>query len=171
MRLRCLTCLLLASSLAACLVPIPLEQVATSDGGQILEVTGANPAFGTQRPTSGGEPFIYEVDVISDSPSVAGRLYAQLNGSCCDLDVDDRKVTYPHQSGTTMAVGAGAGATARYTINFPQVVRPCTLGFAGTVVYLVPVLASGGFQDGPNGFRPEGNGVVDRSHYWTVICP
>ena len=54
---------------------------------------------------------------------------------------------------------------------FNQQVLPCATGFAGSIAYVVPVVASGGFVDGPSGIRPEGLGEVDRSHYWTVICP
>ena len=62
-------------------------------------------------------------------------------------------------------------AAGSYSLVFSQQVLPCATGFAGSIAYVVPVVASGGFTDGPSGFRPEGLGVVDRSHYWTVICP
>jgi hypothetical protein len=150
-----------------CLVPLPLSQEMPTDGGTLLEVTGANPPFGTQGPLMRTDPFNFQVDVTSDSPSVVGRLYVQVNGSCCDLNVDNSNITRFLQEADTLPVNPGSG---RYTIDFRQTVLPCNLGFSASTAYVVPVLASGGFVDGPRGFRPEGKGIVDRGHYWTVIC-
>lgn len=161
-----------AACLPACLVPIPLEQETVPDGGMLLEVTGSNPAFGTQRVMGLLDQFNYQVDVVTDSPLIAGRLYVQLNGSCCDLDVSSNPPTARFlQQAEPRLISSGTGATSRYTIDFPQVVQPCNLGSSGSLSFIVPVLASGGFKDLPTGFRPDGLGITDRSHYWTVICP
>lgn len=154
---------------AGCLVPIPLEQQSTSDGGQLLVVTGAMPAFGTQRATTSLDKYNYQVDVLTDSSQVAGRLFIQLSGNCCDLNVDtmggarflqNAEAPHPIEPGSQ-----------RYTIDFRQPLQPCLQGVSGPVGFIVPVIASGGFIDGPSGVRPEGIGQVDRSHYWTVFCP
>lgn len=158
--------------LSGCLVPIPLEAEAPTDGGQRLEVLGGTPKFGSLPVVSSLDSFNLGVDVECDSPAVAGRLYLQLNGSCCDLDVTNTKVTRFLQNADTLPVSTnrGNGTTARYTIDFRQPALPCTF-VSGSIAFIIPVLASGGFQDGPTGFRPEGIGITDRSHYWTVICP
>jgi hypothetical protein len=153
---------------AGCLIPIPLEQQVSTDGGNNLLVRAAIPPFGTQRATSILEKYSYQVDVLTDSTEVAARLYLQLNGTCCDLNVDNPNVTRFNQEAQARAVDPTTGS---YSMVFNQQVLPCATGFAGSIAYVVPVVASGGFVDGPSGIRPEGLGEVDRSHYWTVICP
>ncbi|MBP6607935.1 MAG: hypothetical protein KA258_00010 [Deltaproteobacteria bacterium] len=153
---------------SGCLIPIPLEQQVTTDGGRYLQVKAAIPPFGTQRATSILEKYSYQVDVVTDSPDVAARLYVQLNGTCCDLNLDNPNITRYFQQAQVAVVDPAAGS---YSLVFSQQVLPCATGFAGSIAYVVPVVASGGFADGPVGVRPEGLGEVDRSHYWTVICP
>ncbi len=153
---------------AGCLIPIPLEQQVTPETCSSLSVQSAIPPFGTQRATSILEKYSYQVDVTTDCPSVSARLYLQLNGTCCDLNVDNPNVTRFYQQAQAQAVDSTAGI---YSLVFSQQVLPCATGFAGSIAYVVPVVASGGFADGPSGFRPEGLGEVDRSHYWTVTCP
>ncbi len=150
-------------------MPVSLEREAPTDGGQILQVTGSNPVFGTQLTTGSLDTFNYQIDVMSDSPMVSGRLYVQLKGNCCDLDVDKVDTTRFLQD--TTAVNPTMNSLGRYTIDFRQTVQPCAQGVSVSIVYIVPVLATGGFVDDQSTrFRPEGLGVVDRSHYWTVIC-
>ena len=153
---------------AGCLVPQSLMEETGSDGGTQLIVKGAQPPFGTIRPTQTLDGYNFQIDVISSSPMVAGRLYAQLSGDCCDLNIDDVNIARFLYSGTATALGS---ESLRYTIDFRQTFPPCTLGFAGKMGYLIPVLATGGFRDDPKPFSPDGIGEVDRSHYWTVICP
>jgi hypothetical protein len=151
-----------------CLIPIPLEQQVTTDGGRSLQVKAAIPPFGTQRATSILEKYAYQVDVVSDSADVAARLYLQINGTCCDLNIDNPNVTRWSQQAQAQAVDSSTGS---YSMVFSQPVLPCTMVPAGAMVYVVPVIASGGFADFQMGVRPDGLGEVDRSHYWTVICP
>jgi hypothetical protein len=157
---------LLATS--GCLVPQSLSEESGTDGGTLLIVKGAQPPFGTIHPTQTLDGYNFQIDVISTSPSVAGRLYAQISGDCCDLNIDDANIARFLYSGTATPLG---NDSLRYTIDFRQTFPPCTLGFAGKMGYLIPVLATGGFRDDPKPFSPEGIGEVDRSHYWTVICP
>lgn len=161
---------LLVCALTGCLVPIPLEQQNTSDGGQPLRVVGALPAFGTTRAMGMLDTYMYQVDLLTDSPNVVGRLYFQLNGTCCELAVNNTNITrYVQQSSELHAVDPpGSG---RYTLSFSQKVLPCAQGISGPV-YVVPVIAADGFvDDASGGINPEGRGETDRSHYWTVICP
>ena len=151
-----------------CLIPIPLEQQATTDGGRTLQVKAAIPPFGTQRATSILEISADQVDVITDSADIAARLYLQINGTCCDLNIDNPNVTRWSQQAQAQAVDS---ATGSYSLVFSQPVLQCTMVPAGAIVYVVPVIASGGFSDFQMGVRPDGLGEVDRSHYWTVICP
>ncbi len=157
---------------SGCLIPLPLEQQNSVDGGQLLVVTGAMPKFGSQVALMNTMPFSYQIDVISDSASLAGRLYLQVNGSCCDLKLDDSNVTRFKSQAQVTPLAQGNNL---YTVEFNNPVVPCSEGLpAGSTVYVVPVLASGGFSPGPNpnaGIYPDGLGVVDRSHYWTVKCP
>lgn len=165
-----LAALLLSNLLGAagCLVPQSLFEESGTDGGTLLIVKGAQPPFGTIHPTQTLDGYNFQIDVISSSPNVAGRLYAQLSGDCCDLNIDDVNIARFLYSGTATPLG---NESLRYTIDFRQTFPPCTLGFAGKMGYLIPVLATGGFRDDPKPFSPEGIGEVDRSHYWTVICP
>ncbi len=143
-----------------------------TDGGSILQVTGATPPFGTQQAFTITDKWNYEVDVLSDSPVVAGRLYWQVNDTCCDLNVDDPTITRFLQNADTMAVSSTAGPIGAYTITFRSAVQPCLPPVApGLRAFVVPVLASEGFTDnGATGISPDGLGVVDNSHYWTVSC-
>lgn len=153
---------------SGCLVPQSLVEESGTDGGTLLIVKGAQPPFGTIHPTQTLDGYNFQIDVISTSPAVAGRLYAQISGDCCDLNIDDANIARFLYSGTATPLG---NESLRYTIDFRQTFPPCTLGFAGKMGYLIPVLATGGFRDDPKPFSPEGIGEVDRSHYWTVICP
>jgi hypothetical protein len=156
--------------LSACLVPIPLS-AETSDGGQILQVTGATPPFGTQFAQNKDTPFFYEVDVKSDSPTLAARLFLQVNGTCCQLNISDSTVTQFRQYANPPFLDSTMGTVGQYTINFPSPVQPCQQAQPGTEIFVVPVLATQGFSstDGPT--SANGLGAVDSSHYWTVSCP
>lgn len=159
---------LLASLSSGCLIPQGLTEDLPSDGGTQLIVKGASPPFGTIHPAETLDGYNFQIDVISSTPTVAARLYAQLRGDCCNLNIEDMNTARFLYSGTATALGAEG---QRYTIDFRQPFPPCTLGFAGKMGYLIPVLATGGFRDDLKPFSPEGIGEVDRSHYWTVICP
>jgi hypothetical protein len=114
------------------------------------------------------------VDVISDvsdKSQLSGRLFLQLNGTCCNLDVDSGAARFLQIAETSSIVDSSTNGASRYTIDFRQPVQPCNQGISATIVYVVPVVASGGFKDGPRGVSPDGVGLVDRNHYWTVICP
>lgn len=155
-----------------CLIPLPLEQQNVVDGGQLLVVTGSMPKFGSQVALMNTTTFTYQIDVVSDSASLAGRLYVQVNGSCCDLKIDDSNVTRFRGQAQVTPLSQGNNL---YSVEFNNPVVPCSEGLpAGSTVYVVPVLASGGFipSSSPNPvINPDGIGVVDRSHYWTVKCP
>lgn len=152
------------------MIPLPLEQQNTSDGGQMLIVKGAMPPFGTQRPTKATDTYVYQVDVIASSPNVVGRLYIQLNGSCCDLNLDDSNITrYLQQNSELRPIEPLS--SRRYTMFFGQNVLPCAQGFPGSTAFVIPVITSEGFSDGPGGVFPDALGEVDRTHYWTVNCP
>lgn len=150
-----------------CVIPIPLEPQTATDGGDRLLVRAAIPPFGSLRATSLLEKYSFQVDVQAGSENVAARLYLQVNGTCCELNLDNPNVTRWSQQATAQTTDTAQGS---YSLLFTQPVLPCTMVPAGAVVYAVPVIASGGFAD-RNGVRPEGQGEVDRSHYWTIICP
>lgn len=159
---------LLSTLGAGCLIPQSLTEDVPSDGGTLLIVKGSSPPFGTIHPAETLDGYNFQIDVISSTPNVAARLYAQLRGDCCNLNIEDMNTARFLYTGTATALGTESG---RYTIDFRQPFPPCTLGFAGKMGYLIPVLATGGFRDDLKPFSPEGIGEVDRSHYWTVICP
>lgn len=152
--------------LAGCLVPLPLEQQTPTDGGQLLVVKGANPSFGTRAFMQQYQSDSFDIDVISESPNVAGRLYLQGNGKCCELDVTKPESTRYLLDGTTEALSSNPG---RYTIRFRTVV-PCSHFLTVSPVFLVPVIASGGFSS-KDPIAPNGQGEIDDTHYWTVTCP
>lgn len=154
--------------LCACLVPIPLTTEGQSDANAELLVLSAQPAFGTVRATDILDPFRFQIDIQSSTSNVASRLYAQMSGDCCDLQVEDFNVTRFQQHADLSPIGTTAD---RYTLDFRQTFPPCSLGFSGKIGYLVPVIAVGGFADGRSGFRPDAVGLVDRGHYWTIVCP
>ena len=160
--------LLLLPAEAGCLIPIPLEQQVSTESCKNLMVKSAIPPFGTQWTNKRLETYSFQVDVLTDCTKVAARLYLQLNGTCCDLNLDDPNVTRFDQEAHVQLVDPTAGS---YSLVFNQRVLPCATGFPGMPVYVVPVVASGGFVDGAMGVYPEGFGEVDHGHYWTVICP
>lgn len=163
-----LTLLGVAAAATGCLVPIPLDQEVPLDGGTSLKVVEAMPMFGTTTAISSTMPFNFQIDIETDNPKSAGRLYLQVNDSCCNLDVENPNVTRFRQHADAQQIEPGK---PRYKIDFSQTELPCGQGFSGTRVFLVPVITSGGFKDGPMGIRPEAFGDVDRSHYWTINCP
>lgn len=146
---------------AGCLIPLPLEQATQPDAGEMLVIKGAQPKpFGTFTITSEGDNFLtLSVDVATQSPAVGGLLYRQINGTCCELDPINTEF-------------GGQGITAptsdpgRWTISFP--VQPCLRGLK--TAYLVPVIASGGIVS-ISGNDYIAKGEVERTHYWTVLCP
>lgn len=159
---------------AGCLVPLPLEQEAAPDGGLLLQVIDSDPKFGVQSLTKSTDQVQYQLDVLTDSPQVKGRLYVQLNGTCCDLGVDATPPTARfllQADPRLIEMGMQTGSMDRYTIDFSQRVQPCNMSASSSLVFMVPVVATEGFADGTTGYHPEGLGTVDRSHYWTVICP
>lgn len=171
--LRLASLLLIAVAAPACLVPLALEPEAAPDGGTILMVTGADPLFGT-LPVLGKFDTIsnFTIDVVTDSSAVASRLYLQFNGSCCDLNLEKQPVTARFlQQADTSPIDVGGATTGRYTISFRQAVQPCAEASSGAIVFIVPVVASDGFKDGPTKVGPEGLGLTDNRHYWTVNCP
>lgn len=150
--------------IGGCIVPLPLEQQRQVDGGQTLVVKGAQAPFGTLRAMNPTSVFNLNIDVVTDSPDVVGRLYALGSGQCCDIDFTKPDVTRYMQTGATSATET----SGRYTISF-QTVAPCAQGFTVNPVFLIPVIASGGFTT--TTAAPEGRGEVDATHYWTVTCP
>ena len=154
--------------LPGCLVPLPLEQQNSVDGGQLLMVTDGRPPFGTQPVLKLTDASTYKINVISDSPSLAARLYRKVDGTCCDLDLSKGDSTrFLLQAQVTRP----APDKNNYTVDFNNPVVLCDQTPAGSTIFIVPVLASGGFIPDPNSTQPDGIGVVDRSHYWTVHCP
>lgn len=150
---------------AGCLIPLPLEQEGQPDAGEMLLIKGAQPKpFGTFSVMLEGEKFSLDVDVATESPTVAGQLYRQVNGTCCELDPMSTSVTNFLGGGTTNPTSD----PGRWTISFP--VQPCGQN-APKTVYLVPVIASGGFFYDMQRNEFIARGEVDRSHYWTVTCP
>lgn len=147
---------------AGCLIPLPLEQEAQPDAGETVVIKGAQPKLGTIPVTGSSMLFTLSVDVATDSSMVKGLLYQQVNGTCCELEPDNLSVTRFIDEGKTEPTSD----PGRWTISF--VVQPCSL-FTLKTVYLVPVIASGGFVLQGDQFLAKGE--VDRTHYWTVICP
>ena len=155
--------LALVPLLSGCIVPLPLEQQRQVDGGQTLVVKGATDPFGTLRAMNPTTAFSPVIDLVADNSDVVGRLYALGSGSCCELDTSRTDVLRLLGQGMT----SETATPGRYTINF-QPVFPCAQGFTVNPVFLVLVVASGGFVDA---FKPQALGEVDANHYWTVTCP
>lgn len=149
---------------AGCLIPLPLEQATQPDAGEMLVIKGAQPKpFGTFSVTSSSMLFTLFVDVATLSPTVKGLLYQQVNGTCCELELDNSSVTHFIDEGKTEPTSD----PGRWTISF--LVQPCSQSTLKTV-YLVPVIASGGIVlQGDQTFLAKGE--VDQTHYWTVNCP
>ncbi len=159
-------CLLTLVATAGCLVPIPLAQQFQSDGGTGLVVERAFPPFGTLNAMPRTTPFAFQLYVKSDSPALAGRLCVQVNENCCMLNPPD--TTSCQDDATVTQVGdPGSG---EYELAFQQY-PPCILA-PGNVprVYVVPVVATGGFAPTVGFIGAEGLGTVDATHYWTVNC-
>lgn len=153
--------------LPGCLVPLPLQQQNSVDGGQLLMISSAVPPFGTQVATKVTDNWKYTIDVVSDSPSLAGRLYRKVDGSCCDVDLTNPRSTRFQQQAQVTRLAPDKNL---YSVEFNNQVVPCDQDQpAGFTIFIVPVLASGGFL--PDPVEPDGIGVVDRTHYWTVRCP
>lgn len=163
----------LGGNLTGCLAPIPLEPQVVADGGMILQMFTGDPDFGKLDALSTGETFRFQIDVVSDSASLAGRIYTQINGTCCQLNVQDYNVTRFQQNADVIPAASNTGAYGHYTVDFRQPMQPCTLVAPGGTAYLIPVLASQGFREQPTGDvpLPDGLGIVDRSHSWSVKCP
>lgn len=155
--------------LPSCLVPLPLEQENAADGGRLLIVSGADPPFGAllslMNPT---KPFPSVVHVQSDSANLAGRICVQLDDSCCTLKPEDPTKTRCFSDSQVTPTG-GAPGSGSYDVKFPTF-APCQqLPSMGRIAYIVPVLATGGFDDSM-GFGVNGLGTVDQTHYWSVLC-
>lgn len=147
---------------AGCLIPLPLEQESQPDAGDTLAIKGAQPKLGTIPLMSSSAVFELIVDVATENPAVKGLLYKQINGTCCELEPDNPLVTAFIDEGKTDATSD----PGRWTITFT--VQPCSQSTLKTI-YLVPVIASGGIVLQGDEFIAKGE--VDRTHYWTVICP
>jgi hypothetical protein len=155
--------------LAGCLVPLPLSEQTAADGGQVLMVVGAMPPFGTMQAISITQQQNYSVEVITDSPRVAGRLFIEVNDACCNLTGDYTVIKFS-QFGYAMPEDTGSGTLVRYNIQFQQPVQPCTMVPPKVRANVIPVLATEGFPD-PTGVGPNGLGIVDNSHFWQISCP
>jgi hypothetical protein len=148
---------------AGCLIPLPLEQEHLPDAGEMLVVKGAQPAFGTLRPDIPQRAYQLGIDVVTENPNVAGRLYQQVNGTCCEIDLTKTDATFFLGNSSTSATSS----PGRYSVNFSTVL-PCQ-GQKG-IIYLIPVIASNGFRNNM-AIEPDGLGEIDRTHYWTIFCP
>ncbi len=156
--------MLLPLTLAACGTSAP---AAPNEGAQ-LEVISTSPPLTMLQAISITQSFLFEADVITDNPMAAGRLYLQVNGSCCNINIANPTVTLFIEQAYVQPVDANAG---RYTMTFQMPVQPCTHVPLKSIAYVIPAFASGGFVDGPTGVEPVGLGIVDNLHYWTVACP
>lgn len=156
--------------LTGCLVPLPLSEQTVADGGAVLMVVGSMPPFGTMQAISITQQQNYSVEVITDSPRVAGRLFIEINDACCNLNADDPNVIRFSQFGYAMPEDTGSGTLVRYNIQFQQPVQPCTMVPPKVRANVIPVIATEGFPD-PTGVGPNGLGIVDNSHFWQISCP
>ena len=160
----------LLSLSGGCAIPVPLSEQAVVGEVQVLQVRDALPPFGAQAAHGPTDPYLYQLDVVVDQPAsaLAGRLYLQVDGACCDLTVGDS--TKFLQTADVLAADTSGGTASAYTVQFRQPVLPCTLVSHGTTAFVIPVLAAEGFLDGPTGFLPAGRGVSDSTHFWAVFC-
>jgi len=158
--------LMLASALApACLVPLPLEQQNPTDGGQLLVIKGADPPFGFMKVLTATDTITFSIDIQTDSSALYGRLYLQVDQTCCKLNVSDQRVTRFVRDASDVLPGTPGGPLH---MSFGLVV-PCYQP-APPVVYLVPVIATGPFAGGPTESL-DAQGTVDMNHFWVVGCP
>ena len=164
--LSCALCLVCLPG-AGCLVPLGLEQQNQVDGGLSLYVDSATPPFGTLAAMKRNEGFTFSLHVRSDSRTLAGRLCVQVNQSCCDL--------MPDNLAATRCVGDAnvvpTGDPDSFTVTFQSFFAPCGLDLTVPRVYVVPVLASQGFDSSTGMLGIRGFGTIDKNHYWSVLCP
>lgn len=153
--------------LPGCLIPLPLDQENPVDGGQLLMIESTDPPLGTLTSLSRVTPFRFSMRVRSDSPQLAGRLCLQVNETCCTLNPGDPRVTRCLQDATVTPTGD----PGRYEVSFLQRVTPCSQELSVSRAYVVPVLATGGFDPSEGFIGVSGYGTVDMNHYWTVLCP
>lgn len=148
-----------------CLIPLPLDAENTVDSGRLLLITDATmPPFGTQVAMRQDAEFDYTLDVRSDSRTIAARLYVQINGNCCDLDVTDpQKIHFLQDAFMVTEVEPG-----RFRVGFIDV-RPCYHVPPRATAYVIPAVATGGFVGGPTE-RLEAVGTLSKDHYWSVQC-
>lgn len=174
MRSTCLRHLILPIQLlSGCILPAALQQE-VPDGGLLLEVVSSEPSFGPLKAVNPSQTYKdIRIDVFSDSSAVAGRLFIQKNGLCCDLDNPDHAVIEHNQNADTMKLESDIGPYPHYTLVFRQPVQPCGAVPPTKVAYLIPVIASQGFSDqqGDAVSASTGLGFVDKTHFWSVQCP
>lgn len=157
----------LCTALTACLVPLGLEQQNQVDGGLELYVDSASPPFGTLAAMKRTEGFSFSLQVRSDSRTLAGRLCVQVNQSCCDLMPDNPAVTRCLLDANVVPTGDQDS----YTVSFQPFFAPCGQDPTVQRVYVVPVLASQGFDNSTGVLGIRGFGTIDKNHYWSVLCP
>lgn len=145
------------------------EQPVVADGGRLLFVSGAAPPFGVLSSLGNlAKPFIFTVHVQSDSANLDGRLCVELDDECCLLRPQDPEKTRCFGKSRVGPTGSPVGVD--YEVSFP-VFAPCAqLGPLGRTAYVVPVLATGGFDDSDGILGVDGRGTVDKSHFWSVLC-
>ena len=156
-------CLLLC---AGCLVPLPLSADNSVDGGSLLVVTDRTmPPFGTQVAMGGNAKFDYTLDVQTDNQTLDARLYAQVDGNCCELDVMNSQKIHILRDEPFMLTEVDPG---HFRIRFIDV-RPCQSVPPKATAYVIPVVATGGFV-GDSSEPPEAVGTLNKNHYWSVQC-
>ena len=149
-----------------CLVPLGLEQQNPSDGGLALYVESASPPFGTLAAMKRTEGITFSMRVRSDSDRLAGRLCVQINQTCCQLEPDKPSVTRYLFDANVVPTGDPDS----YNVTF-QFFAPCGQDAVVPRVYVVPVLATGGFETTSGSLSVNGFGTIDKNHYWSVLCP
>ena len=156
--------------MGGCVIPIPLTEQTSADGGEILEVSSDSEIpLGVLHPLSLTTSYIFKLDVQTNSSVLAGRLFLELNDTCCSLNESSNGSSFLQFGIVTQ--NDNSGSVGSYTLQFTQPVQPCPFVPPKTRAYVVPVVATQGFIDGPTGTSPVGLGTVDVSHYWTIYCP
>lgn len=156
---------LLCLLLTGCLVPLPLEQQ-NPGGGSVLMVRGAMPPFGVMRAIRQTDAIPFSVEVETDSPGLAARLYMQLTDGCCNLTINNPSATQYLRDATEITpLGMG-----QFRVSFGSVVPCYPKELSGATAYLVPVITTGHFLGGPTE-SVDTDGLTDRTHFWGVRCP
>ena len=132
---------LLGSQSTGCLIPHSLSEDSPSDGGTLLIVKGASPRLA---------PFIpqrrWMATTFRSMSSAAHRRWRPALCAAARRLLQPQHRRHEHRALPVLRNSDGTGERGqRYTIDFRQPFPPCTLGFAGKMGYLIPVLATGGF--------------------------